>query len=338
MKQFNKIIITNLPSFYKINLYNEIARKQNIFVIYTGDSANLRNSDFFKGTMDYPSILLSPNRLLRLLQIVRVLLCNSYDELIIGGWDTLPMWLSAFCSRKKHNAVTIESSYFESTTTGLKGMLKKIFLMRISKVYASGRAQRKIVDSIGFKGDVIITRGVGIFNYISQPSFVEREKVVNFLYVGRLVECKNLYLLVQVFNELSDYHLYIAGFGPLENDLKSISKQNIHYLGMIENKRLSEIYQKMDVFILPSSSEAWGLVVEESLNNGTPVLVSSMVGCAEEIVIEGENGLIFQYDSKNDLIDKIKQISNISLYNKMRLNISKMNFADIERQQVKCYL
>ena len=332
------LIITNLPSFYKINLYNEIAKKRRIFVVYTGDAAEERNMDFFHGEMHYDFMFLSKNKLLRLLQVARCVFEYSYKELIIGGWDALPMWVAAFCSRRKQNAVVVESSYLESTTKGVKGFMKKVFMSRMAKVYASGVAQRKITDALGFKGETVITKGVGIFNYIPQPSFVKRDEVRNFLYVGRLAACKNLRFLIEVFNELPDYQLHIVGFGLLEDELKGVSKENIHFLGAIDNKDLPPLYQRMDVFVLPSISEPWGLVVEEALNNGLPVLVSDRVGCAEEIVKERENGLVFHYDDKEDLINKVNEISDIALYNSMRMNISKMDFVEIERKQVECYL
>lgn len=66
--------------------------------------------------------------------------------------------------------------------------------------------------------------------------------------------------------------------------------------------------------------------------------MSNRVGCAEEIVTQGENGLVFRYDDKNDLLKCISMISDLKLYNKMRENISKMNFEQIEHEQINCYL
>lgn len=183
----------------------------------------------------------------------------------------------------------------------------------------------------------MITKGVGIFNYIEQPLFETRSEVRSFIFVGRLVPVKNLKLLIDVFNKMPEKQLTIVGFGEQEEFLKSMAKENIAFMGAVDNNRLPQIYQQHDVFILPSISEVWGLVVEEALNNGLPVLLSNRVGCVEEIVIDGENGLIFRYDDPDDLIQKIRQISNVELYNRMRLNISQMNFGQIEREQVKCY-
>lgn len=338
MKFVNMVFITNLPSFYKINLYNRIAERKKIVVIYTGDGKNQRNLDFFSGEAKFSSLSLNGNVAFRNIQIVKILCFYRYDELVIGGWDSLPMWVSAFLSPKEKNSVVIESSYYESKITGLKGFMKKIFLSRISKVYASGISQKKISDALGFKGSTVITKGVGVFNYIKQPAFVRRQKVENFLYVGRFAACKNLKFLIRAFNELPKLKLFMVGFGPQEEELRLMSKQNVIFLGEIKNKLLSDVYQKMDVFVLPSISEPWGLVVEEALNNGLPVLVSDRVGCAEEIININKNGLIFSHDDICDFKEKVSRICNLNLYNDMRMQISKMDFEEIENRQVECYI
>lgn len=335
-KSVDKIIITNLPSFYKINLYNEIAKQINILVIYTFDHAQGRNKDFYSGEMQFEHIFLSQSTSKRIRQLFGILHNTDYKEIIIGGWDSISMWLSAMVSQKQKNALVIESSYIESSTSGIKGLIKRLFLSRITKVYASGLAQRKISDNLGFKGETIITKGVGVFNYIKQPPYTSREEVRRFLYIGRLVAVKNIEFIIDKFNKHPELELTIIGFGELEEKLKAMAKDNIKFLGAVDNKDLYKHYQRADVFILPSKSEPWGLVVEEALNNGTPVMISNKVGCSEEI-INSENGVIFSLDS-DDFEEQLSKIRDIQRYNKMREYISKMDFDSIEKQQVNCYI
>lgn len=331
-----KVVITNLPSFYKINLYNEINKRCKLLVVYTGDTASDRNIDFFRGEQKFDHVFLKGNRLSRLIELFRILSATPYEELIIGGWDSLPMWLGAIISRKRKNALVIESSYIESSTSGIKGFVKRLFLSRITKVYASGQAQRKISDNLGFRGKTIITKGVGVFNYIKQPPYTTREEVRRFLYVGRLVAVKNVEFIIDKFNSHPELELTIIGFGELEDKLKAMAKENIKFLGAVDNKDLHGHYQRADVFILPSKSEAWGLVVEESLNNGTPVMVSDKVGCSEEL-INSENGVIFTLYPDN-FETQLYKIRDIERYNKMRAYIAEMDFEAIEKQQVDCYI
>lgn len=331
-----KIVITNLPSFYKINLYNEINRHCRLLVIYTGDHARGRNSDFYRGEMEFDHLSLRKNRFLRLFQLLGILRRTPYTELILGGWDSLPLWVGAIFSRRKKNAVVVESSYLESTTKGMKGFFKRLFMRRISKVYASGKAQRRITDNLGFKGETIITKGVGLFNYVEQPSYAPRTEVRKFLYVGRLTSVKNLVYLIEKFNRHPELHLTIVGFGEEEERLKSIAGKNIEFTGAVDNKLLGSYYQHSDVFILPSSVEPWGLVVEEALNNGTPVMVSDKVGCAEEIITP-DNGVIFSLEEDN-FEEVLSKIRNIDYYNHLRKTISQMDFKAVARYQTECYI
>ena len=335
-KVTTKIVITNLPSFYKINLYNEINKHCRLLVIYTGDRAGGRNNDFYNGKMEFDHLFLRKSRILRLFQLVGVLWRTSYNELILGGWDSLPLWVGAFASRRKKNSIVIESSYLESTTKGIKGLMKRLFMSRISKVYASGKAQQAITDNLGFKGTSIITKGVGLFNYVAQPAYKPRSEVKEFLYVGRLTGIKNLEYLVERFNLHPNLRLTIVGFGELEDRLRAIAGPNIELTGAVANKELGSYYQHADVFILPSLKEPWGLVVEEALNNGTPVMVSNKVGCAEEIVTP-DNGVVFSLD--DDSFERaLSEICDINHYNTLRRNIAKMDFEAVARQQVECYI
>lgn len=116
-----------------------------------------------------------------------------------------------------------------------------------------------------------------------------------------------------------------------------MAKKNIVFHGPINNEDLPNIYQSNDVFILPSLSETWGLVVEEALNNGLPVIVSNKVGCAEEIVNEN-NGIVFSLDSDTGLLNAIDHIRDVSYYNSLRCYIASYNFNSIAENQVTCYL
>lgn len=332
-----QIYITNLPSFYKINLYNEVAKKRAILVLFTGRDGDDRNEDFYNGQINFPFKFIQGNTIQRLISILSLLKTLNYNEVVLGGWDSIECWAALLFSPIYKTSVVVESSIFESHTTRLKGLLKRFFLSNTSKVYASGISQIELIRKLGYNGKVIKTKGVGLFNIISQPKYVCRTTIKNFLYVGRLVKVKNLEWLIRKFNNLPQFTLTIIGFGVEEENLKAIANKNIKFLGAIDNKLLCEYYQSADVFILPSISEPWGLVIEEALNNGTPVMVSNMVGCALDVVTN-DVGVIFSLKSPLDFEDKLQIITNVENYNRMRLNISRMDFNQIADYQVSCYL
>lgn len=334
MKQ--KIIVTNIPAFYKIRMYNEVNKKVKLLVIYTDFNDSDRNKDFINGEMDFEYKILEGSNKQKIKTAINIVNSIYYDELILGGWDHPVLWALAFRFPKSKNSFFIESSYFESQTSGLKGLIKSLFVKRLSRVYASGKSQRKITDELGFQGETIITKGVGVFNFIQQPAYIPRAEVKRFFYVGRFVEVKNLKFLISIFNEFPQYELYLAGFGEQEQELKEMARSNIRFMGAIDNQKLSVIYQQMDVLVLPSRVEPWGLVVEEALNNGIPVIVSDRVGCAEEI-INDTNGLVFHYNDTEAFKYAIMKMSEVEFYNNLRKEISKLNFEEIEKQQIACY-
>jgi len=335
---FDIIYITNLPAFYKINLFNEISKNKKILVVFLEDQDVQRNKDFYKGERLFQYVSLgSYNKLRKLITLLKILLSNDYKQLIVGGWDYLEYWVSLLISPKVKNSLVIESSILESSVTGFKALIKNRFLKRVSKVYASGEAQSSLVKKLGFKENIIKTKGVGVFNLVEQPKFSPIDKVQNFLYVGRLSPEKNLKHLIKCFNKYPQLELTIIGFGPLEISLKKIAKRNIKFLGAIKNENLFKHYQRNHVFILPSISEVWGLVVEEALNNGLPVILSDKIGCAPEVLNEGLNGIIFSLNDPNSLENAVLKMCDLELYNSLRLNVSKIDFDKIKTNQISCY-
>ena len=329
------VFLTNFPSFYKNRLFTEVNKVREVVALYTGIGKEERNKDFFSAKRVFSNRQLT-GRLLKDLCVIHGF-ARHCEELVVCGWES-PVYLLAvlLVSRRKISCL-VESSIYDSTTKGVKGLMKRLFLKRVSKVYAAGNLQYELVKALGFKGKVVEVGGCGLLHYVKQPAFERRDEAKRYLYVGRFSREKNLRLLIEAFNEMSELSLDIVGFGAQESELKSLSQSNIHFLGVIKNTELSSIYQSHDVFILPSISEPWGLVVEEALNNGTPVIVSDRVGCKDDLVTP-ETGLVFHYDDKESLKSAVLKTTDVDFYNKLRLGVSKMDFKARAQRQVEAFL
>ncbi len=141
-------------------------------------------------------------------------------------------------------------------------------------------------------------------------------EAVKILFVGKFQPKKNPALLVDGVNALNspDIHLLMIGNGELENELKERAKDNqrIHFFPFQNQSMMPSVYRMADVFCLPSQGpgETWGLAVNEAMASGRAVLVSDKVGCAEDLVRNGENGYTFRSGDLQDLINKIELLSN----------------------------
>ena len=113
--------------------------------------------------------------------------------------------------------------------------------------------------------------------------------------------------------------MVIAGDGPLKEDLESFLDEHdlndrVFLPGYIQYDEIPIFYGLSSCFILPSITEQWGLVINESLASGKPVLVSDKCGCAPNLVQNQEVGFIFNPMDEDDLLSKMNFITEEDTY------------------------
>lgn len=119
------------------------------------------------------------------------------------------------------------------------------------------------------------------------------------LFLSKLIPRKRPMDLLRAYKKARNQHesrfaLAVVGAGPererLETFVERHEVENVHFLGFRNQSELPTIYGASDVFVLPSENEPWGLVVNEAMAAGLPVVASEEVGAAADLVKEGENG------------------------------------------------
>ena len=135
---------------------------------------------------------------------------------------------------------------------------------------------------------------------------------------------------------MPNFTLTIIGVGEQQEFLQSISNKNIIFRGAVENKFMGNEFAKNDVFILPSLIEPWGLVVEEALYFGLPVLVSDRCG-SSELIKNGINGFVFDPANKNSLTQIIRNFDDTLLQN-LCSNADSYDINAKDIQQISSYL
>ncbi len=143
-----------------------------------------------------------------------------------------------------------------------------------------------------------------------------------FLSVGRFVAKKNFILLLKAYRKFADSvqdpaDLILIGQGPEEKTLKSYASDNklmdkIHFYPFKTQDELRTFYLHASWFILPSKfGESWGLVVNEAMASGLPVLVSDQAGCGRILIKNGQNGFHFSPQDDNELANWLIRINLI---------------------------
>jgi glycosyltransferase involved in cell wall biosynthesis len=149
----------------------------------------------------------------------------------------------------------------------------------------------------------------------------ERTPDFTVLYAGRLGPEKNIGYLLKAFSALLKNQpkavLWVAGRGPEGPALESLCTQlgvagSVRFLGFLDHPSLARYYAACDVFVLPSLMETQGLVVMEAMWFNRPVIVTSAIVSADELVEQGVNGYIVDPNSVADLTQRLGTLAGDS--------------------------
>lgn len=342
-KKYNFVYLTNTPSFYKLNLCNEIAKTNSLLLVLYGYGAEavntiLENNNKKSLNLNYYFINQGDsnvrNKWYTFFQLIKLMLSIHCEKVIYAGWIAPEYNLYSFFSPKRKNVMVCESSRFESSLKGIKGWVKRRIIGRMSCVLPSGKPHEELFLQIGYKGIIHPTGSVGIFYKGERKERTTPNRPLRYIYVGRLIDIKNVALLIEEFNR-NGKSLTIVGKGVLETELKKQAKPNINFTGFIDNNKLGDVYQAHDVFILPSKSEPWGLVVEEALYWGLPVIVSNKVGSSIDMVKDLHTGCIFQSENINSLHEAVLLIE--ANYSTFKNAVWKIDWSERDKNQIRAY-
>ena len=136
------------------------------------------------------------------------------------------------------------------------------------------------------------------------------------LFCAKFMAKKRPMMLVDAFLEAGlgdDWMLLMAGDGELRRACEARAAERgagrIVFTGFLDQNAVSRAYAVADVFVLPSEyQETWGLVVNEAMNFGCPIIVSDRVGCAPDLV-DGKCGLVFAHDRPEALVAALRRMA-----------------------------
>jgi glycosyltransferase involved in cell wall biosynthesis len=342
---YSKVFILNIPNYYKINLLNKLSKKINIYVIFISKYSNADGRTKSFSQLEYcdfeyeflnDDVFQTRNKTKNIFKIHNRLKLLSYKCIIVGEWNGIEYLYSLLISWKKNREMILESTINEKQDSFIKDNIKKLFLLFVDRVYASGIQHKQLLDYLGYKKEVIFTNGVGIANKQSIRKENYTKIPTRFLFVGRITEVKNLSFIIGIFNNFQNLTLTIVGDGSQKSMLQKKVKANIKFIDYIENSQIAEVYITHDVFILPSLKEPWGLVVEEALYYGLPVLCSNTVGSSDYYVKGKDTGLVFDARDTNDCISSIENM--INNYDSYVKNVKEIDYVKEEHIQVKSYI
>jgi len=214
-----------------------------------------------------------------------------------------------------------------------KEFLKRQVIRQFEAALVGGRPHAEYAAELGIPAERIFTGYDVVDNgYFAASAAEVRRQAAHwrrelalpeafFLTCTRFIPVKNLFRLLDAYatysvHAPSPWGLVICGGGELEAELKGqagvLGLDSVRWPGFVQVSDLPKYYALASAFILPSIKDTWGLVVNEAMASGLPVLVSEKVGCRYDLVEDGANGYLFDPFDVDDMADAMRRMAALS--------------------------
>lgn len=243
---------------------------------------------------------------------------DLYPDIVLAGAIAFPSGAAAVSwglNRGRKVIIFDDARLVDVRRSPFVNWIKKKVFSGVDAIFCPSEDWQKTFEHFGFSTEQLFY-GVDVVDNVfwSDPEFVPdiKEKYKYFLTIGRQVPKKNLAFLLQAYKKyletaLNPLHLMLIGDGPMNISLRQVVvdfdiEEFVHFIPFLSQENLKSYFREASWFVFPSlSGETWGLVVNEAMASGLPVIVSNQVGCASTLVKDGVNGFIFSPDVINEL-------------------------------------
>ncbi|MCD8540345.1 MAG: glycosyltransferase family 4 protein [Leadbetterella sp.] len=212
--------------------------------------------------------------------------------------STLPAIFFARLLGKKV-IMSSESTRKDKTRSFLKEAVKRLAVRLCSGFVVFGKSSEDYILDLGASPRKILVRKAAVVDNealdreyqvaLAHRPHPEIQTPHNYIYVGRMAPEKNIPLLVKAFRELKpdQWGLILVGNGPEDARIAELIRESpapIYRYDAVSWSEVPGFFSRADCFVLPSRSEPWGLVINEAMVCGLPVVVSEACGCVPDLV------------------------------------------------------
>jgi glycosyltransferase involved in cell wall biosynthesis len=257
---------------------------------------------------------------------------GGYDALLVTGWHLKSYWQGIFAARRLSIPVLVRGdSHLDTPRSRMKKLAKSMLYPTMMRSFDAalyvGQRSRAYYEHYRFPRSRLFFAP----HCVDNEWFAERAtpaarlavrqsqriapgaKVV--LFAGKLIDLKRPLDLVHAVGKLvregRELSVMIAGAGSLmhtiEREARAL-KVPLVLLGFCNQSQMPATYAASDVLVLPSQQETWGLVANEALASGLPIVVSSACGCAPDLAQDKTAGRVFATGDVDALADALRDL------------------------------
>jgi glycosyltransferase involved in cell wall biosynthesis len=255
-------------------------------------------------------------------------LVRAHDLIIIGGFEQASYLVAAILARLLRKKVILlfdgfSPSRFDGERLAVR-WIKHVTAGLCHAYFANGTVGARYLKRLNVPPEAIYNQYLSVSTReIDCAAGIDREevrrrfdlpaKVRLVAFCGYLIERKRLDLLIEAVNRIPAAErpaVVVIGSGPLRTAVSTLAEKlgvNARFVGFHDSAGLAQLYRAVDLLVLPSSDDPWGLVVNEAMAANLPVIVSDACGCAEDLVIPNRNGFVFRNGDAEHLAECLRQ-------------------------------
>ena len=346
------IFLTNIPAPYRVDFFNELHKQYALKVIFYAKDMGVMGWKDSNKSYDFEYVFLFGKSKFGWISDLYQLIKNNQKAIfVVGGYSLLPEMLSILFLKclKRDFLLNLDGGFIRKKT--FKTILKNKLIKSASYCLSSGINTTNTLIHYGAKPEKIWEYHFSSLfkkEVLKEPvSKTEKESLrlkwnlnknhFYLIYVGQLIDRKGVDVLLNALTKVqSNVALLIVGDGVNRNALSDFAKQNnlqdkIHFLGTQSKENVLELLKLSDTFVLPTREDIWGLVVNEAIACGLPVITTKQTGAAYSLIEEGKNGYLYDCNQADRLSFYIDSIYKDDLVAFSKVSLQMANKYTIEQ-------
>lgn len=319
------LFMTNMPSPYRVDFFNELGKKCELTVMFERERDRGRDDRYKAGQYKnfkavFPKGIQAGDAEAFCPGVISLLSRKKFDHIIVGNYysPTGMLAIEYMLLRKIPYILSTDGGMIKEDS-GFRYKLKKHFIGSASGWLSTGKMT---TDYLTYYGADPAKTMVYPFTSIWKKDILERpltkqekleireklgmskKKIV--ISVGQFIYRKGYDVLLKVCQKLDDsIGVYIIGGTPTEEYLQlkdEMSLSNVYFIDFMNKSELAEYYKAADLFVLPTREDIWGLVVNEAMAYGLPVVTTDRCVAGMELVKNKNNGLVVPAENNDQLL------------------------------------
>lgn len=355
-KETQVLYLTNIPSPYRVDFFNELGKYCDLTVLYERSNAKDRDKKwkancplnfkeiFLKGINIGKDTAINP-------WVIKYLERFKKGIIVIGGFSTPTGMLSIEYLRIRNIQFMLNADGgIVKSESRFKYFFKKHFISRASAWLSTSKITDEYFLAYGAKKDSIYRYP---FTSLSEDEIMDKilsfdEKIENkkklgintnkvVLAVGRFIPSKKYDLLLNAWSKVNcESTLCIVGSGPekekYQNIINYLKLNNVKIIDFKQKNELKCYYMCADVFVHPTETDVWGLVINEAMAHGLPIITTDGCVAGLELVKNNDNGFIIPINNIDRISASVNELLN---NNELKISMGQRSLEKISNYSIK---